>query len=41
MLKDVAKSVLVGKRVSKYNKIVKAKSSAYDKWQKAKEKSLC
>ncbi len=38
MLKDIAKSVLVGKRVSKYNKIVKAKSSAYDKWQKAKEK---
>ena len=38
MLKDIAKSVLVGKRVKKYNRIVKAKSSAYDKWQKTIEK---
>ncbi len=32
------KSVLTNRRITKYNKMVDAKSSAYDKWQHAKEK---
>ena len=38
MLGGVAKTVLTKRRVTKYNKLVKAKSSAYDKWQHAIEK---
>ncbi|SEG46892.1 Glycosyltransferase, GT2 family [Butyrivibrio sp. Su6] len=38
MLKDLAKSALIKRSVTKYNKTVNAKSSAYDKWQKAIEK---
>ncbi len=33
MLKDLAKKALIKKRITKYNKTVNAKSSAYDKWQ--------
>ena len=38
MLKDLAKEALVKRRIKKYDKMVAAKSSAYDKWQKAMEK---
>ncbi len=38
MLKDLAKKTLIKKRISKYNKTVNAKSSAYDKWQHKLEK---
>ncbi|MCR5671166.1 MAG: glycosyltransferase [Butyrivibrio sp.] len=38
MLKNLAKTALVKKRICKYNKAVSSKSSAYDKWQHAMEK---
>ncbi len=38
MLKDLAKTVLTKRRIIKYNKTVNAKSSAYDRWQRAIEK---
>jgi len=38
MLKDLAKKTLATKRKTKYNRVVKAKSSAYDKWQRQGEK---
>ena len=38
MLKDLAKSVLIKSCTTKYNKTVKAKSSAYDNWQREIEK---
>ncbi|MBQ7616095.1 MAG: glycosyltransferase [Butyrivibrio sp.] len=38
MLKSFAKSVLVRRRISKYKKLMEVKSSAYDKWQHAREK---
>lgn len=38
MLKDLAKTALIKYRVGKYNKTVRAKLSAYDKWQRGLEK---
>lgn len=38
MLKDLAKKTLATRRKTKYNRVVKAKSSAYDKWQRQGEK---
>ena len=38
MLKDLAKTSLSKSRTRKYSKMVAAKSSAYDKWQRAMEK---
>ncbi|WP_026652317.1 glycosyltransferase [Butyrivibrio proteoclasticus] len=38
MLKSFVKTVLTSTRTTKYNKTVKAKSSAYDKWQHGVEK---
>ncbi|MBR1670264.1 MAG: glycosyltransferase [Butyrivibrio sp.] len=38
MLKQLAKTALIKKSKSKYNKLLSAKSSAYDKWQRAREK---
>ena len=39
MLKGLVKNTLVKKRTTKYNKMVSAKASAYDKWQKNIDKS--
>ena len=39
MLKGLVKNTLVRKRITKYNKMVSAKASAYDKWQKNIDKS--
>jgi GT2 family glycosyltransferase len=38
MIKELAKSALVKKQLKKYNKLLASKSSAYDKWQHAREK---
>ena len=38
MLKAVVKSALTKRRVTKYNKLVSVKASAYDKWQKELER---
>ncbi len=38
MLKGLAKKALVKSRTSKYNRLLASKSSAYDRWQKAREK---
>lgn len=38
MLKDLAKGTLIKKRTNKYNKLLASKASAYDKWQRAREK---
>ena len=38
MLKGLVKSGLVKKSTTKYNKVLAGKSSAYDKWQHAREK---
>ena len=39
MLKGLVKSTLATKRTAKYNRMVNAKASAYDKWQRSIEKS--
>lgn len=39
MLKGLVKSTLATKRIAKYNRMVNAKASAYDKWQKTIEKN--
>ena len=38
MLKGLVKSILTKRSIKKYNKLLNAKSSAYDKWQKDIEK---
>ena len=38
MIKELAKNALVKKQIKKYNKLLAAKSSAYDKWQHDMEK---
>ena len=38
MLKGLVKTTLAKRRVTKYNRLVSVKSSAYDKWQKQLEK---
>ena len=40
MLKGLVKNTLVRKRTTKYNKMVSAKASAYDKWQKNKKNNI-